>query len=377
MRTIPTRLWALAILSGVLQALPFPIAGPVPVWRTAVCWIALAPLLRALIGNDAAGQPLRIFQGAALGYCSGFIWYFGNCYWVYQTMHLYGGIAAPASAGILVLFCLYLALYHALFGALISAFRRSHVGVQGALLLSPFAWVAVELARSRITGFPWDLLGITQVDSPLLTRLAPFTGAYGLSFVIAAVNAMWLIRIKVKRRRFTRALLAAACVAVVLLYAYSLRRLRRPVEQGTSAIATLVQQNIEVGAAAANAGPPLTKSDMLRIYSQISLFPPAGQVCSGIPELPSTRCTGSLQQENGNSDSTRYMLPTNLIVWPEAPNQFFDIDPQFRAAMSQLARAANAPIIVGNIGIDQGEDLSRKYYNSADFITPDGSFVGL
>jgi apolipoprotein N-acyltransferase len=70
------------------------------------------------------------------------------------------------------------------------------------------------------------------------------------------------------------------------------------------------------------------------------------------------------------------MLPTNLIVWPEAPNQFFDIDPQFRAAMSQLARAANAPIIVGNIGIDQGEDLSRKYYNSADFITPDGSFVG-
>ena len=95
----------------------------------------------------------------------------------------------PASAGILVLFCLYLGLYHALFGALIAAFRRSGLGTQGALLLSPFAWVAVELARARITGFPWDLLGIAQIDNPLLTRLAPFTGAYGISFVIAAVNA--------------------------------------------------------------------------------------------------------------------------------------------------------------------------------------------
>src|ERR1019366_6624311 len=148
------------------------------------------------------GQPLSVIQGAALGYCSGFVWYLGNCYWVYQTMYLYGGIAKPISAGILFLFCLYLGLYHALFGALIAAFRRSRMGVQTAILLSPIAWVAVELARARITGFPWDLLGITQVDNPVLTRLAPFIGAYGLSFVIAAVNAVWLTRILFKGRRF-------------------------------------------------------------------------------------------------------------------------------------------------------------------------------
>ena len=67
MRTIATRLWAMAILSGILQVLSFPIAGPVPQWRTAFCWIALAPLLKALIGNNSEGQPLRIFQGALLG----------------------------------------------------------------------------------------------------------------------------------------------------------------------------------------------------------------------------------------------------------------------------------------------------------------------
>jgi apolipoprotein N-acyltransferase len=393
MRSIPLRLWVLAILSGVLQVLPFPIAGPAPVWRTAFCWVALAPLLWALTGNDAGGRPLRVAQGAALGYASGFVWYLGNCYWVYATMHLYGGIAKPAAAGILVLFCLYLGLYHALFGALIAAFRRANLGrinlgVQGALLLSPFAWVAVELARARITGFPWDLLGITQVDNLLLTRLAPYVGAYGISFVIAAVNALWLMRILLKQRRYTRPALAVACVAVLLLYVVSLRRTVPPIHEGTQTTATLVQENLEVGAEAAKAGPPLTMGEKLRTFSELSLFPPADEACDGIPELPGTQCAGPVSaQQRADSGGTRYLQPTDLIVWPEAPNDFIVIDPpsratissqEFRTAISSLARAAEAPIIVGDISVDVDPEVKRGYdeYNSADFITSDGRFVG-
>ena len=392
MRLIPVRLWMLAILSGVLQVLPFPIAGPAPLWRTAFCWIALTPLLMALTGNDASGRPLRAIQGAALGYASGFIWYLGNCYWVYATMHHYGEIAKPAAAGILLLFCLYLGLYHALFAAIIVSLRRAHVwgiclGVQGALLLSPFAWVAVELARARITGFPWDLLGITQVDNLLLTRLAPYLGAYGLSFVIAAVNALWLLRITLKQRRYTRPALTMACVAVVLLYLIILRRVAEPIHEGTQATATLVQENLGVGAEASS-GPPLTQSDMLRTFSELSLFPPNGGVCNGIPELPGTHCSGPVPaQPNRVPGDTRFLQPTDLIVWPEAPNDFYEIDPalraaavsnQFHAAIFSLARAANAPIIVGTTGIDKDSAAQRGYdqYNSADFIAPDGHLVG-
>lgn len=379
MRHLPVRLWAMAILSGILQVFSFPIAGPVPVWRTALCWLALTPLLIALTGKDALGRPLRIFEGAVLGYCSGFVWYVGNCYWVYATMHTYGGIAKPAAAGILVLFCLYLGLYHALFGAIIAALRRSQLGVRGAILLSPFAWVAVELARARITGFPWDLLGITQVDNPLLTRLAPFTGGYGLSFVIACVNALWLTRITLKERRHTRTTLTVAGVAIVLLYILFLRHIQAPVREGTSAMATLVQENLEVGAAAESAGPQLTKSEMLRTFSSLSLFPPNGEVCGGIPELPSTKCVGNLTPHQGdNHGGTRYLSRTDLIVWPEAPNSLYESDPEFRDAMSRLARAAQAPIIVGNIGIDSNPAAKRGYdlYNSANFVQADGSFVG-
>jgi len=124
MRSIPLRLWALAILSALLQVLPFPIAGPTPLWRRIFCWFCLTPLLLALLGSDKAGKHLRPAQTATLAYLSGFLWYMGNCYWIYQTMHIYGEIPRVASVGILILFSLYVALYHALFGALVGLLRK-------------------------------------------------------------------------------------------------------------------------------------------------------------------------------------------------------------------------------------------------------------
>ena len=365
----------MAVLSGVLQVLPFPIAGPVPVWRTAFCWVALVPMLIALTGKDATKRPLRVIEGAALGYCSGFIWYFGNCYWIYRTMHFYGGLSEPVAAGILALFCLYLGLYHALFGALIAAFRRGRPGVRGALLLSPFAWVAVELARARVTSFPWDPLGITQVDNALLGHLAPWAGAYGLSFVIASVNALWLTRITLKERRFTRIVLTVSGIAIILLYIAIVRRVQEPAEIGTAATAILVQENLEVGAA--NSGPQLTIPQELDEYSDLTLHPEMNY-CLGMPELPSTKCVRVTPVEKAAAHSLLVPPPTDMIVWPEAPNDFLERDRVFRHALSSLARTADAPIIVGNFGIDADPGVERGYdeYNSADFIAPDGNFVG-
>jgi apolipoprotein N-acyltransferase len=178
-----------------------------------------------------------------------------------------------------------------------------------------------------------------------------------------------------------------ACVAVVLLYLIILRRVAEPIHEGTQATATLVQENLGVGAEASS-GPPLTQSDMLRTFSELSLFPPNGGVCNGIPELPGTHCSGPVPaQPNRGPGDTRFLQPTDLIVWPEAPNDFYEIDPalraaavsnQFHAAIFSLARAANAPIIVGTTGIDKDSAAQRGYdqYNSADFIAPDGHLVG-
>ncbi|WP_213807038.1 apolipoprotein N-acyltransferase [Granulicella sp. dw_53] len=363
----------MALLSGVLQVLPFPIAGPVPLWRTTFCWIALLPLLAALTRTNRQGDPLTPFQGAILGYACGFVWYLGNCYWIYQTMYLYGGLAKPIAAGILVLFCLYLGLYHALFAAIVTALRRSRLHIQGSLLLVPFVWVAVELARARITGLPWDLLGIAQVDNPLLSRLAPLTGAYGLSFVIAGVNALWLVRIRLKERRHTRSILTVAGVVLVLLYLAVLRRVQPPAHVPTTAVATLVQHNLSVGT---QTDTQESTRQMLDSFTRLSLFPPAMR-CNGIPELPATRCADPTGGQNNSVEGLHAILPTSLIVWPESPSNFEERDPAFRSTMSTLAHAMRTPVIAGNIGIDPNPATKRGYslYNSADLIAPDGTFT--
>ena len=367
----------MAVLSGVLQILPFPIAGPTPLWRTAFCWIALLPLLGALLANNKTGNPLTLRQGAALGYVCGFIWYLGNCYWIYQTMYLYGGLAKPIAAGILVLFCLYLGLYHALFGTLITAFRR-RFGRQMALILVPFAWVAVELARARITGLPWDLLGTAQVDNPLLTRLAPFIGVYGLSFVIAVVNALWLVRIRVRERRYTRPALTIAGVVIIVLYVVGLRLIANPKSSPTTATATLVQENLEVGAA--NTGPQPSTQQFLESFSYLSRYP-SPRFLLGVPELADTPSVYLIREHTlGEATDSTPSIPTStdLIVWPESPAPFEDLDPQFRTAMSALAQAAHAPIIVGNTGFEPDPSSKSGYtpYNRASFVSPDGTFAG-
>ena len=81
----------------------------------------------------------------------------------------------------------------------------------------------MELARTRITGFPWDLLGITQVDNIPLAHIATVTGVYGLSFEIMVVNtalaAAFVIRGERGKRSKRKPLLLATVAAVIVLQA--------------------------------------------------------------------------------------------------------------------------------------------------------------
>src|SRR5262249_33511400 len=148
---------------------------------------------------------------------------------------------APAAIGLLLLFCLYLALYHGLFGLLLSLLGNDS-SPRRALLLAPALWVAVELARTRITGFPWDLLGVTQVDNIPLARIATVMGVYGLSFEIMVVNVA-LAAAFLLRREKRKMLLAAAFGAAVVLQA---GRWMNPASSPSDHSAVLVQANIPI-----------------------------------------------------------------------------------------------------------------------------------
>jgi len=347
MRAIESRAWLLVIISAVLQVVIFPLPN-----LYVLCWIAVAPLLIALLRARRPDTlqlrgPVKLIpatpaQGFLLGYACGILWYAGNCYWVYSTMKQYGGISAAGAAGLLLLFCLYLALYHGLFGLVVSLV--ADWSERAALVLSPFVWVAVELARTRISGFPWDLLGITQVDNIPLSRLATVTGVYGLSLEIMIVNTAVAAGFLVHRRR-RKPLLLAAFVAAFLL---QVARLMPAPKFPTDRTALLVQENI----------PVLDSTDWTRQYfddtladlSRISLNPP--------------------QPEQQHPD---------LIVWPESPAPFYTGDPLFRAGLTQVASSAHAWVVAGSIGVENASASPQRptqIFNSAVLVSPGGQWVG-
>ena len=349
MRSLSARSCALVLFSAVLQLLPLPLAGPVPLWRRLICWVCLVPLLLALASKNREGKPLSLVQAALLGYLAGTAWFCGNCYWIYQTMFRYGGLPSLASLGILVLFSLYLGLYLALFGACFATLHRQ-AGRQTALALAPFLWVAVELARARITGFPWDLLGYTQVSNFWLTPLAPATGVMGLSFVVAAGNALWLWRPS-PRLRWVGPTLALLLGCAQIAGSFS-----PPAAAVPTAKAVLLQDNLGVGAEGQTARE--SQSQLLASFSGLTLHPTVS------PEVKASSGLGQLRPE--------------LVAWPEAPTPFADADPQLRSVLGAVARAEDAPVVVqtGGEGLTRNRAGRFDQFVSASFFLPDGSYAG-
>ncbi len=351
MRQIHFRAWLLIILSSVLQVVIFPLPG-----LYILSWVAFAPLIVALLRarpvgaleidgslNLEAAKPMQAFL---LAYASGILWYAGTCYWIYDTMHQYGGLSAPLALLALFLFCLYLGLYHGLFGLLLSLAAGPGRDNRTALVAAPVLWVAVELARTLVTGFPWNLLGTAQVDNISLSRITTWTGVYGVSFEIMLVNVAVAAAFLVpKKRRGT--LLTASFVAAAVLQAG--RLVEAPAVPADRA-ALLVQENIPVDAS-------WTRDNFQRTLRELA-------------DLSVKDVT------NAASDSKTGKV--DLIVWPESPAPFFSSDPLFRDPVSQMSREAHSWVVTGAIGntpaAHSGTSVSQVF-NSAAVISPAGDWT--
>ncbi len=327
----------LVALSSALQCLIFPVAGPLPAWRAALAWFAFVPFLWALL-PDGGTRTLR--QAGLIGYSSGVLFYLGTCYWVYATMHTYGGLSPAMAALALGLMCLYLALYHAAFAAALHLVGRQ--GIAYALASAPFLWILVELARARITSFPWNLLGYAQIDNALLTQLAPLTGVYGLSFVLFAVNACIAAAIVLPKKRRTAGIALAAAVLATALQNYG-TWIRPPVRPGTQN-AVLLQPNLSVG--------PGESGD--------------------VAALASSSASLSLQA------ATLVSRPLSIVLWPESPSPYQTDRPEFMHTVAALARDLKTPVLAGAVGLEPTPALPRGYrvYNSAVLFTPAQGYAG-
>lgn len=356
MRQIHPSAWLLVLLSSALQVLIFPLAE-----LYVLSWIALAPLIVGLLRTRPAGvleidgsvrlRAANSGQAFLLGYVNGILWYAGTCYWIYNTMHQYGGLSAPVALLALILFCLYLALYHGLFGLVVGLLASPGRDHRRVLIALPFLWVAAELARTRITGFPWNLLGIAQVDNLALCRIATWTGVYGISFEVALVNVAVAAAFLVPRRKRGALLVAAVASATVL----QAGRLVEAPPATADRAALLVQQNLPVSA-------DWTTDYLERMLRELT----------DLTVKDSSLTPASIAP--GKTSATKI----DLVVWPESPAPFYMNDPPFRQAVSGMARQTSTWVVAGGIGVTpapQSRGERSQVFNSAALVAPDGEWV--
>ncbi len=355
--------WQIGLLGGLLSAvlldLPFPLAGPLPPWRAVFAFFALVPLLYALLRPAAVAQPHYLWRSALCGYACGAPWYLLNCYWIYATMHVYGALPPVVSAGILVLYALILGLYFALFALLVAVVRRAGARPMPALLAAPVLWVAVEYLAAHLTNVPWDQLGYAEVDNLVLTRLAPITGVYGISFLLVAVNAGFLgvcfAPSKRRQMRFAAGALALTCALQLGSY---VPMARSPVE----AKAVLVQPDLKVGKGYNNEWVGADWQAHTAAYLRLSELTCTPYLL-GMPETSTQRvqriCPGAQPQ-------------AALVAWPESPAPFHEEEPRTAALLAELVRATGATAVVGNAAVTP----SGEYFNAGTVVSPGGARLG-
>ncbi len=300
----------LALLGGLLLPLAFS-----PFDHSGLAILSLTLLFRSWFNASPGRAALRGY-GFGLGQ-------FGlGVSWVYVSMHDYGGAGVVASLALTALLVLFLALYPALAGFLVARwFGRRPVFIK-LLAVFPAVWVLIEWFRGWfLTGFPWLQVGYTQLDAPL-RGLAPMTGVYGLSWVVAALAGLLLALFHAAKRPRRWVLVA---LPVLVAAAVGLNAVAWTQPAGAPFKATLLQGNI----------PQDTKWQPESQQETLSLY----------------------------ADMTRAHWDSKLIIWPEtaAPVFYHQIQHTLFSTLEAEAKAHRSDLL---IGIFIADPAAERYYNA-------------
>ena len=174
-----------SLLAGLGQALS--IAAP---WNGEPSWwlqLLSLGLLAWQLERSASWK-----QAALCAWIYATAWLAGTFWWLFISMHTYGGLPAPLAAAAVLALAAALALYYAAAAALYR--RHAPLSRAGRALLFASLWLLAELARGRwLTGFGWGAGGYAHVEG-LLAGYAPWLGVYGVT-AIAAWLAMTIPQI--------------------------------------------------------------------------------------------------------------------------------------------------------------------------------------
>ena len=220
----------LATVLGAVHSLTFV--------HTQAWWLQM--LVVAWLAWRAASLSPR--RAAGLGWVFGTAWLAAGTWWLFISLHRYGGLPAPLAVLAIALLSGLLSLYLALALAAFARWRDADprgCGGRDALLFAAL-WLLTELARGVIfTGFPWIASGYAHVDGPL-AALAPWIGVYGIGFVATAL-AVWPV---LSRQRALRSRAVSFGALVLVLGGAALVGPGQLTQPGSTLKVTLLQGNV-------------------------------------------------------------------------------------------------------------------------------------
>jgi apolipoprotein N-acyltransferase len=312
--------------------------------------LALTPLIIALVRPNAPRTSRSAF---VLGLLTGIVYFSGTLYWLVETMATFGGLPTPVAILVAALLVAYLSLFPAAFAVAIARLRRS-LGVDAAVLCAAPVWVATELGRQYVwDGFPWALVGYSQVTVLPIAQLASVTGVYGLSFLLGLTSAAAALLVIDERdkvdqrgrgkRRWTVAVVVASMVGGCAIWG------RWRIAEGSLA----------------------STGDTMRVA-----------VVQG----------NILQEDKWNPAMRdqiigRYVAMTRqaveqgatFVIWPESSFPVYFEEDLRGHLVRRLAREAGVTLLVGSDQVERVragatlDDPDNRLYNAAYLIKPDGS----
>lgn len=305
--------FGLTVASALLLVLVFP--------QFRFVWLAPVCLVPLLIAAAREPDPKRRLLA---GWAGGIVYWGGVCYWIHNVLAQFGGMSLPLVWLAFALFAILRALPWAAFALLAGYGMRS----AWALPIIAALWTGLERVYGPF-GFAWLVLGNAGIEMGVPMRLAPVTGVYGLSFILAMMNAAVAMLLLRRPRRELAPLLALPLL-------FLLPELPEP--QAGTETAVYVQPNIQ------------ERTDW------------TGESIDDTLRVLVTRSLQSGLSRSGPAPS--------LVLWPEVPAPFYyDTDLHFREQAAQLARLLKADFLFGTVGRNpQGAPMNSVYQ-----VGPDGS----
>ena len=328
---------AVTVVSATLFATAFP-----PLNWYFMIWCALTPFYFVIRSKT----PIKAF---CYGILWGYVWAVISFYWLREIEPFIPFVMA-----------FIMAMYPAVWAFFVPVFRHAILipvevrlaGSEGVKKYTPKVfreilmitsltalWVLLEWCRSRfMSGFPWNLAGISQWQNIPVIQICEYTGVFGISFLIIFFNLALALTVDSVRR------------------VVSTGRYRRPVPFVLAMILLMIAVLTGVNSMMHYSLPVRPDTDPAK--KDFILFTAA--VIQG--DIPQCRFPKEGEAENAlteylNLSELAVMNRPDIVIWPETavPVPYrtgYDFGETFRFGLFKLMNKSKIPFLIGTVDFE-------------------------